>query len=160
MIIIMHLPLLVIIMLRTTIQKSLTTLVSLDLYNCPITSSDKYRTQVFHLLTSLQSLDGVNEKGEELDSEGGGDGEEEEEEEEEGEEEEEPGLDYLLNNDLASVINVTIMTRLCIYCIHCRTARKGIMIQTKMSLVQLMTKRFQMKTIKLEPVLVQQNDQN
>lgn len=78
--------------------RTLTTLVSLDLYNCPITSLEEYRSQVFQLLTSLQYLDGVNEKGEEMESEGEEDGEGAEEEEEE----EEPGLDYLLNNDLAS----------------------------------------------------------
>lgn len=72
----------------------------MDLYNCPITSLKDYHTQVFELLTSLQSLDGLNQKGEELESEGEEDGEEEEEEEEE---EDEPGLDYLLNNDLRSV---------------------------------------------------------
>jgi Leucine-rich repeat (LRR) protein len=81
------------------IQSSLTSLVSLDLYNCPITSLEEYRSQVFQLLPSLQFLDGVNERGEELESEGEEDGEEDGEEEEE----EEPGLDYLLNNDLASV---------------------------------------------------------
>ena len=74
---------------------------SLDLYNCPITSLKEYRSQVFELLPELQALDGVNAKGEELESEGEEDGEEEEEEEEE--EEDEPGLDYLLNNDLRSV---------------------------------------------------------
>lgn len=82
------------------LQISLTSLVSLDLYNCPVTSLEEYRSQVFQLLPSLQFLDGINEKGEELESEGEEDGEEEGEEEEE---EEEPGLDYLLNNDLASV---------------------------------------------------------
>ena len=81
-------------------------LASLDLYNCPITSLDEYRSQVFKLLASLQSLDGINENGEELDSEGE-DGEEEEEEEEDSDEDDddEPGLDYLLNNELASVSN-------------------------------------------------------
>lgn len=74
---------------------------SLDLYNCPITSLEDYRAQVFQLLPALQFLDGINEKGEELESEGEEDGDDEEEEEED--EEEEPGLDYLLNNDLASV---------------------------------------------------------
>lgn len=76
-------------------------LVSLDLYNCPVTSLAEYRSKVFQLLTPLKFLDGINEKGEE--SEGEEDGEEEEGDEEEGEEEEEPGLDYLLNSDLASV---------------------------------------------------------
>lgn len=75
-------------------------LVSLDLYNCPITSLEEYRSKAFELLTSLQFLDGINEKGEEIESEGEEDGEEGEEEEDE---EDEPGLDYLLNNDLASV---------------------------------------------------------
>lgn len=78
-------------------------LVSLDLYNCPITSLEEYRSQVFQLLTSLKFLDGLNEKGEELESDGEEDGEEAEGEEAEEEEEEEVGLDYLLNNDLASV---------------------------------------------------------
>lgn len=88
-------------------QKSLGMLASLDLYNCPITSLDEYRSQVFKLLTSLQSLDGINENGEELDSEGEDGEEEEEEEESSDEDDDEPGLDYLLNNDLASVSNVS-----------------------------------------------------
>lgn len=57
---------------------------------------------MFELLPELQALDGVNAKGEELESEGEEDGEEEEEDEEE-EDDDEPGLDYLLNNDLRSV---------------------------------------------------------
>lgn len=75
-------------------------LVSLDLYNCPITDLKEYRSQVFQLLPSLKSLDGLNEKGEDLESE-----EEEEEEEEEGDDEDEPGLDYLLNNDIRSSVS-------------------------------------------------------
>ncbi len=71
----------------------------MDLYNCPITSLNEYRCQVFELLTALQSLDGVNAKGEELDSEG----EEEDDEEDDDDDDDEPGLDYLLNNDLRSV---------------------------------------------------------
>lgn len=57
---------------------------------------------MFELLPGLQSLDGVNAKGEELDSEGEDDGEEDEEDDDE-EDDDEPGLDYLLNNDLRSV---------------------------------------------------------
>ena len=80
-------------------------LVSLDLYNCPITALSDYRKQVFELLFGLQSLDGVNNKGEEIESEGeeGGKEEEEDEDEEEDDDDNEPGLDYLLNNDLRSV---------------------------------------------------------
>lgn len=77
-------------------------LVSLDLYNCPIMALSDYRKRVFKLLLGLQSLDGVNDKGEELESEGEECGEEEEEEEDD-EDDDEPGLDYLLNNDLRSV---------------------------------------------------------
>ena len=73
----------------------------MDLYNCPITSLKEYRSQVFELLVALQSLDGVNAKGEEVDSEGEEDGEEEDDDDDD--EDEEPGLDYLLNNDLRSV---------------------------------------------------------
>lgn len=65
---------------------------------------EDYRSQVFELLTSLQSLDGLNRNGEEVESEG--DEEEEEEKDVESEDEDddgEPGLDYLLNNDLKSV---------------------------------------------------------
>ncbi len=90
-------------------QSSLATLVSLDLYNCPVTSLQEYRSQVFQLLPSLKSLDGLNEKGDEVESEG-------EEEEEEGDSEggdedddDEPGLDYLLNNDLRSVSSTMII---------------------------------------------------
>lgn len=84
-------------------QKALP-LTSLDLYNCPITNTENYRSRVFELLTSLQCLDGLNEKGEELESDG--EGENGEEEEEDDDDEEEPGLDYLLNNDLRSVSTV------------------------------------------------------
>ena len=96
-------------------QRSLTKLTSLDLFNCPVTSLTEYRSQVFQLLPSLKSLDGLNEKGEEVDSEGEEedeeevDEEEEEEEEEEDEEEDGPGLDYLLNSELRSVRKTSIM---------------------------------------------------
>ena len=65
-----------------------------------MTTIDEYRTQLFEMLLALKSLDGLNDKGEEVESEGEG----EEEGEEEGEDDDdEPGLDYLLNNDLRSV---------------------------------------------------------
>lgn len=40
---------------------------SLDLYNCPVTAIDNYRNQVFELLPSLNSLDGLDKSGEEVD---------------------------------------------------------------------------------------------
>ena len=39
---------------------------SLDLFNCPVTQVKSYREQVFVLLPNLQSLDGLNIKGEEI----------------------------------------------------------------------------------------------
>ncbi len=52
---------------HTPSQSKLSSLVSLDLYNCPITLIDKYREQVFELLPSLNSLDGLDQSGEEVD---------------------------------------------------------------------------------------------
>ena len=52
-------------------QNSLTGLVALDLFNCPVTGIAKYRDQVFELLSSLNSLDGLDRAGEDVeDSEG------------------------------------------------------------------------------------------
>ena len=52
-------------------QSSLTGLVALDLYNCPVTAIANYRDQVLELLSSLNSLDGLNRAGEDVeDSEG------------------------------------------------------------------------------------------
>lgn len=56
---------------------------------------------MFEMLSSLQSLDGLNEKGEELESEGEEDREEEDDDDDD--DNDGPGLDYLLNNDLRSV---------------------------------------------------------
>ena len=72
---------------------------SLDLFDCPITGLKEYRDQVFQLLPTLKSLDGLDRDGQEVESE-----DEEEEVEEDEEEEEETGLDALLNEDLGSVI--------------------------------------------------------
>ena len=70
-----------------------------------MTNEEDYRSRVFDWMPSLQSLDGLDKDGHEVDSEE--EGEEEEEEEGEGEDEdeddEETGLDALLNDDLGSV---------------------------------------------------------
>lgn len=112
------------------IQRSLTQLTSLDLYNCPVTNLNEYRSQVFGLLSSLKSLDGHNEKGEEIDSEGE-DGREDEEEDDD-DDDDEPGLDYLLNNDLRSVSVSSMKLYVCKYG-FIRTVRKVIMTLMKMN---------------------------
>lgn len=83
--------------------KDLTNLKSLDLFNCEVTSADKYREKVFELIPHLKYLDGFDIDDKEAeDSEDGdegedGDGEEDGHEEEEADEDEddEVGLDYL-----------------------------------------------------------------
>ena len=40
-------------------------LTSLDLYNCPVTLVKSYREQIFEFLPKLETLDGINSKGEE-----------------------------------------------------------------------------------------------
>ncbi|XP_064388521.1 acidic leucine-rich nuclear phosphoprotein 32 family member A-like isoform X2 [Halichondria panicea] len=77
-------------------------LLSLDLYNCPVTSIENYRDQIFELLISLNSLDGLDRSGEEVEDSEGDDEEEESEAEGSESDEEGPGLDYLLNNELNS----------------------------------------------------------
>ena len=57
------------------IQSQLEHLNSLDLFNCPVTKVDDYRSNVFDMLTSLNLLDGLNKDGEEVDEESDGEGE-------------------------------------------------------------------------------------
>ncbi|XP_057415933.1 acidic leucine-rich nuclear phosphoprotein 32-related protein [Lotus japonicus] len=64
-------------------------LVSLDLYECPVTRVKDYRSRVFGLIKSLRFLDKMDADGNERPE--SDDEEEEEEEEEEGEEEDDPG---------------------------------------------------------------------
>ncbi|KAL5469383.1 hypothetical protein EMCRGX_G030634 [Ephydatia muelleri] len=72
---------------------------SLDLYNCPVTRSKDYRDKVFDLLPALQSLDGLNSKGEEVedseDDDQDREGNREDGDEAENSGDEEPGLEYL-----------------------------------------------------------------
>ena len=49
------------------VQKQLTELKNLDLFNCEVTNTDDYREKVFELLEGLIFLDGYDRKDQEAD---------------------------------------------------------------------------------------------
>jgi len=94
--------------------KELKNLKSLDLFNCEVTATEKYREEVFKLLSQLKYLDGfdaedreaedsdedgIGEDGDEDEIENEVDGEEEGDDDEDDDEDgDEVGLDYLRSN--------------------------------------------------------------
>jgi hypothetical protein len=52
-------------------QASLSNLRTLDLFNCKVTTLDKYRGRVFEILPQLKSLDGYDQNDKEADDDDG-----------------------------------------------------------------------------------------